>query len=188
MHTRLLLPLVAISALALAACEGNSPPPATTEPDASIEGEAMTQAEPVEQPADTEAETAENLGTDADIQQTIDSIEQQAAETFDSILEQTEQSTDQAADMGTNAMERINEEFAAMGSQVSETLDERIDAIISGVASFSSDNLSDEQRIQVVASARTAAESAARNLGRDEAEIVAAGDTAEERAREVMGL
>lgn len=48
--------------------------------------------------------------------------------------------------------------------------------------------MSEEAKVQAVAAARTAAEQTARALGRTELEIAQAGDDAERRAREALGI
>ncbi len=48
--------------------------------------------------------------------------------------------------------------------------------------------MTEEAKAQAVATARAAAEQTARALGRSDAEIAQAGDDAEARAREALGL
>lgn len=183
MKTKLFVPLIAISTLALAACDRTEAPD-TPDPDA----DAQVQYEP-----EPDAGMSDTVSDDPqipreDIGQTVEEIEQQAADTFESIMEETGQSAQDAMDAGTGAMRSISEQMSEMGSNATDSLASRIDAIIDGVADLSAENMTDEQRIQVVASARTAAEQAARDMGSSDAEVVNAGDTAEERARDLMGL
>lgn len=48
--------------------------------------------------------------------------------------------------------------------------------------------MSEEAKVQAAEAARAAAEATARALGRTEAEIAAAGDDAEQRARQALGM
>lgn len=189
MNTKLLLPLAAISALTLAACD-NTPAPATPEPTTGVEIEIQTD----ENTVDVTIETEEPSAT-SDISETVEAIEQQAAETFETIMEESQQAGDELVELGNNAMQSITQQMQAAGEALGEqadaagdALNQQVDALIEGLENVRDENMSDEQKLQAVAGVRAAAEQAARLLGRTEVEITATGDNAEARARTALGL
>ncbi|SMQ62261.1 hypothetical protein SAMN06295905_0641 [Devosia lucknowensis] len=77
--------------------------------------------------------------------------------------------------------------------QVPESMSGAADAIANPDAAIENlrqqaGQMSEDAKVQAVASARTVAEEAARVLGRTDAEVRQAGDDAERRAREALGL
>ena len=175
MNARFLLPFAAVSALALAACGGDTPAPAQPDPDAG--DPAVIETPEVE-------ETAPEPEPTEDLSQTVEDVEQEAAETFEQIMEETRQAGDNLVDMGNNAMQSMSSQFE--GAQA--TVEEQVDNLITGLEDLRDENLTDEQKLQAVASARTAAENAARLAGRSDDDIRAFGDATEERARAALGL
>ncbi|WP_196258485.1 hypothetical protein [Pelagibacterium limicola] len=174
MNTKFLLPLAAISALALAACGGDTPPPAQPDPDAGPE----VVIDETQETTEPQAETTQ------DLTRTVEEIQQEAAETFEQILQQTEQTGEEMRDLGTDAMQSMNNQL--QGAE--QSLEAQVDELIAGLANLRDENLTDEQKLQAVASARTAAENAARLAGRSEQQIAALGRSTEDRAREALGL
>lgn len=190
MKTAILLPVAAVSLFALAACEQRAGAPATPDPDASAQVEVApepVQPEIVVQP-EPEIVGEPSPALTEDIQETIEAIEQEAAETFESIMEQTGQAGDTVLDMSTNAMQAITDQLEAAreAADAGQALDAQIAAITGELESLRDEDLTDDQKIQAIASARTTAEQSARALGLTEAEIVAAGDRAEAAARDIL--
>lgn len=177
MNARFLLPFAAVSALALAACGGDTPAPAQPDPDA---GDPVV----IETPEAEEAAPEPEPATSEELSQEVEEVEQEAAETFEQIMEETRQAGDNLVDMGNNAMQSMSSQFE--GAQ--ETVEEQVDNLITGLEELRDENLTDEQKLQAVASARTAAENAARLAGRSDDDIRAFGDATEERARAALGL
>lgn len=173
MNTKFLLPFAAVSVLALAACGGDTPPPPQPDPDA---GPEVVIDEPVA------TETPEPVTED--LSRSVEEVQQEANERFEQIMEETQQAGDNLVEMGNNAMQSMSNQVDAAG----ETLETQIDNLIAGLENLRDENLTDEQKLQAVAGARTAAENAARLFGRSEAEIRSFGDSTEERARAALGL
>lgn len=173
MNTKFLLPFAAVSVLALAACGGDTPPPAQPDPDAGPE--VVIEETPA-------AETPEPVAED--LSQTVEDVQQEASERFDQILEDTQQAGENAVELGNDAMQSIANQVQGAG----ESLEQQIDGLIAGLENLRDENLTDEQKLQAVAGARTAAENAARLVGRSEDEIHSFGDSTEERARAALGL
>ncbi|AEQ51195.1 hypothetical protein [Pelagibacterium halotolerans] len=176
MNTKLILPFALISALTLAACESRTEAPETPNPDA---GNPEAFAEPVEEP-DAPAETM----SPEEMQQRREEIEQDAQQTFESIMEDSQEAGDTIVEMGDDAMSALSEQMTSAG----DAIEVQIDTLVDNAAQMRDDNMTDEQKLQVVANVRSAAEEAARALGQTAPEVIAAGDTAEERARQVLGL
>jgi hypothetical protein len=173
MNAKFLLPFAAVSVLALAACGGDTPPPAQPDPDA---GDAVV----LEETSETEAPEP----VTEDLSQTVEEVQQEAAEAFERILETTQQAGEDAVEIGSDAMQSMSSQLEGAGV----TLEEQIDNLITGLENLRDENLTDEQKLQAVASARTAAENAARLARRSDDEIREIGDNTEERAREALGL
>lgn len=176
MKTKLILPFALISTLALAACENRTEAPETPNPDA---GNPEAFSEPVEEP-DAPAVTI----SPAEMAQRREEIEQEAQQTFDSIMEDSQDARDDLVQLGNDAMTSLSEQMTS----ASDAISVQIDALVDNAAEIRDDNMTHEQKLQVVANVRNAAEEAARALGQSADEIVAAGDTAEERTRQVLGL
>tara|TARA_R100000365_G_C2742502_1_gene71174 strand:- start:1689 stop:2222 length:534 start_codon:yes stop_codon:yes gene_type:complete len=176
MNTKLILPFVLISTLALAACENSSDAPETPDPDA---GNPEAFAEPFEE-TDTPSETM----SAEEMQQRREEIEEDAQQTFESIMEETQETGDNLVQMGDDAMSALSEQMTS----ASDAIAVQIDGLVANAAEVRDDNMTDEQKLQVVSNVRNAAEEAARALGQSPQEVIAAGDTAEERTREVLGL
>ncbi|SDG70260.1 hypothetical protein [Pelagibacterium luteolum] len=176
MNAKLLLPFAAVSMLALAACENRTEAPAVPDPDA---GNPNTASEAVE-----DIDTTDEVMSPEELQQRREEIEAEAQQTFESIMEDTQQAGDNLVEMGNNAMDSISNSV----DTASDALATQIDALVENAAEVRDDNMTDAQKLQVVTNVRNTAEEAARALGRTEAEIIAAGDSAEQRTRAVMGL
>lgn len=176
MNTKLLLPVALISALALAACEDRADAPATTIPDAGT-------AEPADETGQ-EAEAPEAAITPEEMEQRSEEIEQDAQQTFETIMENTDQAGENLMQLGDDAMDALSQGITSGA----DAIEGQIDALVENAATLRDENMTDVQKLEIVANVRTAAEQAARALGQSEAEIMAAGDVAEERARLAMGL
>lgn len=173
MNTKFLLPFAAVSVLALAACGGDTPPPPQPDPDAGQE--VIVEEPPVTENPEPVTE---------DLSQTVEEVQQEADDRFEQIMEETQQAGDELVEMGNNAMQSMSNQIGEAG----ESLETQIDNLIVGLENLRDENLSDEQKLQAVAGARTAAENAARLFGRSDEEIRSFGDSTEERAREALGL
>ncbi|WMT88584.1 helix-turn-helix domain-containing protein [Pelagibacterium sp. 26DY04] len=178
MTAKLLLPFALISALALAACEERAGAPDVPNPDA---GDPEAFAEPAEE---NEEPTSEEVMSPAELQQRREEIEQDAQQTFETIMEDTEQAGDNLMQLGDDAMNALSEGITS----TTNALEVQIDALVASAAELRDENMTKSQKLEIVANVRNAAEQAARALGQSEAEITAAGDNAEERAREVLGV
>lgn len=178
MTTKLLLPFALISALALAACEERAGAPDVPNPDA---GDPEAFAEPVEE---NEEPTSEEVMSPAELQQRREEIEQEAQQTFETILEDTEQAGDNLTQLGGEALDALGESVTS----TADALEVQINALVESAAELRDENMTESQKLEIVANVRNAAEQAARALGQSEAEVTAAGDTAEERAREALGV
>lgn len=176
MNTKLVLPFALISAFALAACEDRADPPTIPNPDA---GAPESSVEPVD-----EAETPDTTMTPAEMAQRREEIEQEAQETFDSIMEQNRQAGEDLMQLGDEAMGSLSRGVTS----AADSIEGQIDSLVENAATLRDENMTDVQKLEVVANVRTAAENAARALGQSEAQIVQTGDTAEARARQAMGL
>lgn len=176
MNTKIILPFALISALALGACENQTAAPEQPNPDA---GDPEAFAEPIE-----ESEGPANVMSPEEMQQRREEIEQEAQQTFESIMEDSQEAGDNLVEMGDDAMSALSQQMTAAG----DAIEVQIDALVANAAEVRDDNMTDEQKLQIVANVRNAAEEAARALGQTAPEVVAAGDTAEERTREVLGL
>lgn len=177
MNTKFLLPFAAVSALTLAACGGDTPAPAQPNPDAGAEVIVET-TEPAAEPV-APAEPVTN-----DINEAVESVQQEANERFEQIVQETEQAGDNLREIGNNAMQSISNQVESAG----QTLESQIDGLITGLENLRDENMTDEQKLQAVAGARTAAENAARLFNRTDDEIRSIGDSTEERARAALGL
>ncbi|WP_127071201.1 hypothetical protein [Pelagibacterium lentulum] len=175
---RLFLPFAAVSVLALAACDNQTQAPGVVDPDAGTPPAAETT--PDETPASVEVETQ----APADLQRQIDAVQEEAQETFQDIQQQSQQAGESLMDAGSNMMDAMTQQMQAAG----DSLSAQIDAIVESAEEFRDDNMTDEQKLEVVANARVAAEQAARGLGRTEAEVIAAGDEAELRVRQALDI
>src|SRR5690606_29641993 len=111
-------------------------------------------------------------------------IEQEAQETFDSIMEQNRQAGEDLMQLGDEAMDSLSRGVTS----AADSIEGQIDSLVENAATLRDENMTDVQKLEVVANVRTAAENAARALGQSEAQIVQTGDTAEARARQAMGL
>lgn len=174
MNTNLILPIVLISALSLAACENRSEAPETPDPDA---GRAF--AEPIE-----ESEAPADVMSPEEMQQRREEIEQEAQQTFESIMTDTQEAGDNLVEMGDDAMSALSEQMTS----TADAIEVQIDTLVANAAEVRDENMTDEQKREIVANVRNAAEEAARALGQSASEVVAAGDTAEERTRQALGL
>ncbi len=183
---KLFLPFAAVSVLALAACDNQTQSPGVVDPDAGAS--PATEATSDEDPAGTEFQTDTGAEVEtqapADLQRQIDSVEQEAQETFQDIQQQTEQAGETVMDAGSNMMDAMTQQMQAAG----DSLSDQVDAIVESAEEFRDDSMTDEQKLEVVANARVAAEQAARGLGRSEAEVIAAGDEAELRVRQALDI
>lgn len=177
MNTRLLLPVAAVSLLALAACENRADPPSQPDPDAGM---------PIstEVPGETEDTIEDELPSPEELERRREEIEQEAQETFESIMEQTQQSGEQLVEFGSNAMQSLSEQVDVAGDAIGN----QIDALVAEAEEFRDENLTDEQKLEIVSNIRATTESSARALGQTEAQVRQAGDTAEARARTALGL
>jgi uncharacterized protein (UPF0147 family) len=119
-----------------------------------------------------------------ELQQRREEIEQDAQQTFESIMEDTQQAGDNLVQLGDDAMDALSEGVTSAAN----ALEVQIDALVDNAAQLRDDNMTEAQKLEVVANVRNAAEEAARALGQSEAEIVSAGDTAEARTRQVLGV
>lgn len=176
MNTRLFLPIALISAFALAACEDRADPPAIPNPDAGTPESSVV-------PAD-EADLPDTTMTPAEMAQRREEIEQEAQETFESIMEENRQAGEDLMQLGDGAIDALSQGITS----AADTIEGQIDALVENAATLRDENMTDTQKLEVVANVRTAAENAARALGQSESEIVEAGDIAEDRARQAMGL
>lgn len=180
MTTKLLLPFALISALALAACEERAGAPDVPNPDA---GSPEALADPAEENQD-DAATTEEVMSPEELQQRREEIEQDAQQTFETIMEDTQQAGDNLMQLGDDAMNALSEGVTS----TADALEVQIDALVDGAAELRDENMTESQKLEIVANVRNAAEQAARALGQSEAEITGAGDNAEERARQVLGV
>ena len=73
-------------------------------------------------------------------------------------------------------------------TSTADAIEVQIDTLVANAAEVRDENMTDEQKREIVANVRNAAEEAARALGQSASEVVAAGDTAEERTRQALGL
>lgn len=178
MTAKLLLPVAIVSALALAACEERATAPEVPNPDA---GNPEAFAEPVEEDVEV---SQDDVLSPAELERRREEIEQEAQQTFQSIIENTQQTGEDLTRLGNEAMDSISEGVGA----AADSLDSEIDALVQGATEFRDENLTEAQRRDIVQNVRNSAEQAARALGRTEAEITAAGNTAEERARQTLGV
>lgn len=177
MKTRLLLPIAALSALALAACENTTDAPDIPDPDA---GNPTAFSEPVEEtPANGDA-----VMSPQEMQQRRQEIEEEAQQTFDSIMENTRQTGDNIIEFGNDAMSSLTEQM----DNASDAIESQIDTLVANAEQFRDENLTDEQKLEIVANIRATTEEAARALGQTPAEIASAGDTAEARARAALDI
>ncbi|RDE10223.1 hypothetical protein [Pelagibacterium lacus] len=177
MIVRFALPLALVSVIALAACDNRTPAPAEPNPDA---GNPESFAEPVEdEPVDTD-----ELMSPQEMQQRREEIEQDAQQTFESIMEETNRAGDDLVEMGNEALDTLTNQMSSASSAIAV----QIDALVDNAAELRDENLTDEQKLEIVANVRNAAEEAARALGQDSAGVIQAGNTAEARTREVLGL
>lgn len=176
MNTKLLLPVALISAFALAACEDRTGAPEIPNPDAGT-------TESTDAPAQ-ETETPETSLATEEMEQRSEEIEQDAQQTFETIMENTDQAGENLMQLGDDAMDALSQGITSGA----DAIEGQIDALVENAATLRDENMTDVQKLEIVANVRTAAEQAARALGQSEAEIMAAGDVAEERARQAMGL
>eukprot|EP00873_Tetraselmis_striata_P020790 jgi/Tetstr1/441054/TSEL_029322.t1 len=176
MNTNLILPIVLISALSLAACENRSEAPETPDPDA---GSPEAFAEPIE-----ESEAPADVMSPEEMQQRREEIEQEAQQTFESIMTDTQEAGDNLVEMGDDAMSALSEQMTS----TADAIEVQIDTLVANAAEVRDENMTDEQKREIVANVRNAAEEAARALGQSASEVVAAGDTAEARTRQALGL
>ncbi|WP_417581260.1 hypothetical protein [Pelagibacterium sp.] len=176
MNAKLVLPFALISALTLAACENRTEAPEAPNPDA---GNPESMAETVEE---TDAPDV-NISTE-DMQQRREEIEQDAQQTFDSIMEDTQVAGDNLVQMGDDAMSALSDQMTS----ASDAIAVQIDGLVANAAEVRDENMDDEQKLEIVTNVRNAAEEAARALGQTPQEVITAGDTAEQRTREVLGL
>lgn len=177
MKTKFVLPFALISAIALAACEERAGAPDVPNPDA---GNPEAFSEPVEENPDT----AEDVMSPQELQQRREEIEQDAQQTFESIMEDTQQAGDNLVQMGDDAMDALSQGVTS----ATDAIEVQIDSLVDNAAQLRDDNMTEAQKLEVVANVRNAAEEAARALGQSQAEITSAGDTAEDRARQVLGV
>jgi hypothetical protein len=176
MNTKLILPFALIATLTLAACENRTGAPEEPNPDA---GNPENFAEPIEEP-----DAPADVMSPAEMQQRREAIEQEAQQAFETIMEETQEAGDNLVQMGDDAMSTLSDQMTSTG----DAIEVQIDALVANAAEVRDDNLTDEQKLQIVTNVRNAAEEAARALGQTAPEVVAAGDTAEERTRQVLGL
>jgi hypothetical protein len=176
MNTKFILPFALISALTLAACENQTGAPEQPDPDA---GNPEAFAEPIE-----ESEAPADVMSPEEMQQRREEIEQDAQQTFDSIMDDSQEAGENLVEMGDDAMSALSEQMTS----ASDAIEVQIDALVENAADVRDDNMTDEQKLEVVTNVRNAAEEAARALGQTAPEVVAAGDAAEERTRQVLGL
>lgn len=176
--TRFLLPIAALSALALAACENTTDAPDIPDPDA---GNPTSFSEPVEE---APVENDEAVMSPQEMQQRREEIESEAQQTFDSIMEDTRQTGDNIIEFGNDAMSSLTEQM----DNASDAIESQIDTLVTNAEQFRDDNLTDAQKLEMVGNIRATTEEAARALGQTEAEITAAGDTAEARARAALNI
>ena len=174
---KLLLPIAAVSLFALAACDNRTEAPDQPDPDAGNPEAVQTVPED-----DTAADV--DVASPEEMQQRREEIEQEANESFESIMEETDQAGDTLVEMGNDAMSALSDQM----TNASDAISVQIDALVENAAQVRDDNMTDEQKLEVVMNVRNAAEEAARALGQSEVEITQAGDTAEDRARQAMGL
>lgn len=184
MNTKILLPFAAVSVLALAACGGDTPPPAQPDPNAGAEVIVETPASAPEPIAPAPEPVAPAEPVVEDINQAVENVQQEANERFEQIMQETEQAGENLQEMGNNAMQSVNNQLQNAG----QTLESQVDGLITGLENLRDQNLTEEQKVQAVAGARAAAENAARLFNRTEAEIRSIGDSTEERARAALGL
>lgn len=176
MNTKLVLPFALISALTLAACEDRADSPAIPNPDAGTPESSV--------PPPDEADVPDVTMTPEEMTQRREEIEQEAQQTFDSIMEENRQAGEDLMQLGDDAMDALSRGVTS----AADTVGGQIDALVENAAALRDENMTETQKLEVVANVRTAAEQAARTLDQSEAEIVQAGDTAETRARQAMGL
>lgn len=177
MNLKFALPIALVSAFALSACDNRTDAPETPNPDA---GSPEAFAEPVEE----EAEGTGEVMSPQEMEQRREEIEQEAQQTFDSIMEETEQAGDSLVEMGSNALDGLTDQMTS----ASDAIAVQVDALVENAAEVRDDNMTDEQKLEIVANVRNAAEEAARALGQDEAQIIDTGNSAEERTRQALGL
>lgn len=176
MNTKLLLPFALISAFALAACEDRADPPAIPDPDAG--------APESEIQAPEESDVPDTTMTPEEMAERREEIEQEAQQTFESIMERTDQAGENLMQLGDDAMNALSQSVTS----AADAIEGQIDALVENAATLRDENLTEAEKLEIVSNVRTAAEEAARALGQSEAEIVEAGDVAEDRARQAMGL
>lgn len=176
MASKFLLPIAAVSLLALAACENRTEAPELPDPDA---GTPAVTTEPVEETTDTAP-----VASPQEMEQRREEIEQEAQQTFESIMEDTERAGDTVVDLGNDAMNSLSNQI----NSSSEAISTQIDALVETATEVRDENMTDAQKLEVVANVRSSAEQAARALGHTDAEITAAGDSAEQRTRQALGL
>lgn len=198
MTPRLLLPIAAVSLFALAACENRTQAPEQPDPDAGM---------PVSSEVQNEAEIDDaEVMSPAELQQRREEIEQDAQETFESIMDQTQRTGDELVQFGDSAMQSLSESISSAADTVesqfdaasqavapqieaaSETIDTQIDRLVGQVEEVRDDNLTDAQKREIVINTRNAAEDAARGLGYSSDEVRRAGDMAEARVRAVLDI
>lgn len=179
MNTKLFLPIAAVSILALAACDNRTEAPNVPDPDA---GNPPVTSEPVEEAPDTV--DGDNGLSPQEMQQRREEIEEEAQQTFDSIMENTRQTGDSIVEFGNDAMSSLSEQV----NTASDAIDSQIDTLVSNAEQFRDENLTDEQKLEIVSNIRATTEEAARALGQTPAEIASAGDTAEARARAALDI
>lgn len=177
MNTKLLLPFALISAFTLAACEDRAGAPEVPNPDAG-------NPEAFSEPADENQDSSEVVMSPQEMQQRREEIEQDAQQTFDSIMEDSQQAGENLMQLGDDAMNALSDTVTS----AADAIDTQIDALVDNAAQMRDENMTEAQKLEVVANVRNAAEEAARALGQSEADIVSAGDTAEDRARQVLGV
>jgi len=166
--------------LTLAACSGSSEAPDIPHHDAGM----PATSEPASPAQDEDSAEEETVTPPEELAERRQQIEQEANQAFEAIMEETEQRVDEIGAAGTDSMQAITNELESAGA----TFEEQFDTIIANVESLRDDNMADEQKLEVVANARVAAETAARAFDQTDAEVIAAGDRAEAAARNAMGL
>lgn len=177
MNTKLLLPFALVSAFALAACEERASAPELPNPDA---GSPEAFAEPVE----PEEDVSGTPMTPEEMEQRREEIEQDAQQTFETIMEENRQAGENLMQLGDDAMNSLSQGITS----AADTVETQIDALVDNAAQLRDDNMTEAQKLEIVANVRNAAEQAARALGQPEAEIISAGETAEERTWQVLGV
>lgn len=176
MTVRYLLPVALCSALVLAACENRADAPSLPNPDA---GNPEAFSDP-----SSDADASSGPMTPQELEQRREEIEQDAQRRFDDIMDQTRQAGDDLVQLGDDAMTNLSEGM----NSAADSIERQIDALVESAAQRRDETLTDAQKLDIVANVRNAAEEATRALGRSEAEITAAGETAEARTRTVLGL